>query len=89
MNAPKEPEPVDLVIAPQKPPVDPVIQWGAFAVGVATFLIWAYAALTGKTTDPAPPLPPLPITQAVPPGHTATVQTDPGGRVTMFVAPNP
>ena len=70
MNAPKEPEPVDLVIAPQKPPVDPVIQWGAFAVGVATFLIWAYATLTGKTTDPAPPLPPVPPFSDVHVAHT-------------------
>lgn len=62
--------------------------WPAL-LGLAGWLIAVVLFATGKTDkDPGPP-PLIPITQAVPPGHTAVIETDPAGQVRMSVSPNP
>lgn len=98
-SGPEKPAPAVAVAAgelvaadPPKPPVDIKVQWAMFALGVAGLLAWVYLSINGKTTDPPPTLPPLPSVQsapAIPPGHTATIQTDTAGKVSMFVCPNP
>lgn len=76
------------------PPFDPTQQttwadllnrYGPWLVALVAVLVMHYLG-GGKGT---PDLPPLPIAQAVPPGHTAIVETDAAGKVRMTVAPSP
>lgn len=53
MDAPKEPEPVDLVIAPPKPP-QPNPGPGGYTGTITTVEKWVSGAFQGRTVTPNP-----------------------------------
>lgn len=72
---------------PSESLVDQVRKWGTFLLSLAIFLAGLYAFMTGKTSTPPGPPPPIPMMSSIPPGHTALIQHDASGRVTMTVSP--